>query len=103
MMIRTLATTFLLALACALAAHAQGLGVSESFTIGPRDSTILLSHEFVVPGTLRLTIDSITTLGAAGDFTLDTRYGVIHLGPALRALVADTSHRHVVAVAYNYR
>src|SRR4051812_39733593 len=103
MMIRTLATTLLLALLGALAARAQGVAASESFTIGPRDSAIFLSHEFIVPGTIRLTVDSVTTIGAAGELTLDTRYGVIHLGPVLRALVADTAVRHAVTVAYNYR
>jgi hypothetical protein len=103
MMIRTLVTTFLLALVGAVAARSQGVATSESFTIGARDTAIFLAHEFVVPGTIQLTLDSVAMLGAAGEFTLDARYGVLRLGPALRALIADTSRRHTVTISYRYR
>lgn len=103
MMVRTLATILLIGLLAALTARAQGIAASESFTVGPRDTAIFLSHEFIVPGSVRLTLDSLLLLGSAGDYTLDARFGVIRLGPALRALMADTARRYTLGVAYSYR
>ncbi|MBS1911070.1 MAG: hypothetical protein JST22_03710 [Bacteroidetes bacterium] len=83
---------------------AQGIRVAERFPLGPADSVITLSHEFVVPGSLHLMLDSLPILGTPGELTLDARFGLLRLGPDLRArLRSDSSFVHHLVAEYNYR
>lgn len=102
-MTRALATTILILLLRAAAAFAQGIQASESITVTPADTAILLSHEFIVPGTYSLALDTGEVLVEVLDYTLDTRWGVLRLSPTLRVrLAADTSRSHSVRLTYNY-
>lgn len=102
-MTRALATTFLLLLLHGAAAFAQGIHTGERLPVTPADTAILLSHEFIVPGTYRFILDGADTLIEPLDLVLDARWGVIRLSPTLRARLADdTTRSHEIAAEYNY-
>lgn len=103
MTIRAPATTFLLLLLCALAASAQGVRSVETAVPAPTDSVVMLGHEFVVPGSLRVSLDSAAILSGPEGYTLDARAGLLRLGPGVRAMLADTSRPHRILLEYSYR
>jgi hypothetical protein len=93
---------FLLAAATGVA-RAQGIGGSERFRVDAGDSIIALANDFILPGSLRLTLDSGYALQTPLDFLLDSRFGTIRLTPFFRRLLADTTHPHFITAEYRYR
>ncbi len=102
-MIRPAALLLLLLILAPLAARGQGIGATETIPLSAGDSTIFLSHDFVVPESLTLQLDSAYTLQTPLDFTLDARFGLVRLTPFLRRLLADTTRGHSVTARYGYR
>jgi len=92
----------LLLLLAAASASAQGLRTTERRDVTTADSALLLSHTFIVSGSLVLRLDSLL-LRPSDDYTLDERFGLITFSPALLARLADTSRPHTITAVYNFR
>ncbi len=86
-------------------AAAQGLLTHERFAPGAADSTVLLAHELIVPGSMMVMLDTATLPATSDWYTLNARFGLLVFGPRLRAMLAaaDTARRPPMTVAYRYR
>src|ERR1051326_7104091 len=72
----------------------------DRFMLAPRDSVVLLSHEFVVSGSERVFLDSLRLRNRL-DYTLESRPGrlTLHRG-RIRSGTADTLSRQTLLVRY---
>jgi hypothetical protein len=102
-MVRSLAISFALLLAAAVIAWGQGMKSGETIGLNAASDTLLLSHDFIVPGTLRLQLDSAYILQPQLDYTIDHRFGILSLTPFFRRLLVDTTRSHRLSVEYNFR
>ncbi len=100
---RAFATILLVLLLGAVRASAQGIQAGGSFPVTSADTVLLLFHEFIVPESFQLLLDSAETLFEPVDYTLDARFGLLRLSPTLRARLADSSRPHTVRASYLYR
>jgi hypothetical protein len=66
------------------------------------DSVIRLAHGFIIPQTLRLTLDSSLALSPNSDYVFDSVQSIVTLSPSLRSLLwtSTVSTNHVIRVTY---
>lgn len=102
-MIRFFALMTALIFVASAAVRAQGIATSESRVLTGADSSLVLAHELVVPGSLVMLFDSVYQLQPTLDFDLDERFGIVVFTPFFRRLLADTSRAHELVVSYRYR
>ncbi|MBC8145432.1 MAG: hypothetical protein H7X80_07590, partial [bacterium] len=102
-MIRLLALLSALLVVASSVVRAQGLSTSEIRPLIAADSSLMLAHEIIVPGSLVLTLDSVYVLQPSLDYELDERFGLIRFTTFFRRLLADTSRAHSIAASYRYR
>jgi hypothetical protein len=102
-MIRYAALLTTILLVASAAVRAQGIATTESRPLGPADSSIVLAHELVVPGSLTLTLDSVYVLQPTLDYDVDERFGLVRFTPFFLRLLADTTRSHAIVAAYRYR
>jgi hypothetical protein len=102
-MIRIAALLLTLLLVASTAARSQGIAASEAHRLAPADSSIVLAHELIVPGSLTLVLDSVYSLQPTLDYELDERFGIVRFTPFFLRLLADTSRAHSLDIAYRYR
>lgn len=107
--LRTLATIFLTALLAQLPARSQqqqGVRGSERIVVTASDSVLHAARDFIVPGTLTVSLDDSIPLQWPDDFSFDAVDGSLLLSNDLRArLAADTLQGgvHHLLLSYHYR
>lgn len=94
------AFAFVLLLCAPVATFAQ----SFERTIGRHDTVILLSDRFIIPSSIKLTVDSSLELRYTIDFSFDQRSSSIRFTEPTKQLLfagLDTSVRHRVRITYS--
>ncbi len=57
--------------------HQPGIAVSTGFTVAPRDTTIELGHEFLIPGSEVVIVSDSVRLSRNINYTIDYRRGLV--------------------------
>ncbi len=102
-MIRAALLVIALLVFAASSAHAQGVAVADTVQLASDDSVVFLGHDFLVEGSLEMTLDRVYRLQTPLDYIADTRYGIVRLTPFFRRLLSDSTGVHTLALTYRYR